>query len=93
VPKAVDWLRSMLGELHLLQLRPENSSLTLQDLLFRSFPIVSGFKSVNRQCASSLQATTDIAISIKAGLIDMGIASGSEHMTRDYGVSTFLFLS
>ncbi|GAA5830157.1 hypothetical protein JCM3766R1_002802 [Sporobolomyces carnicolor] len=49
------------------------------------FPIVSGFKSVNRQCASSLQATTDIAISIKAGLIDMGIASGSESMTRDYG--------
>ncbi|GAA5951778.1 hypothetical protein JCM3765_003116 [Sporobolomyces pararoseus] len=49
------------------------------------FPIISGFKSVNRQCASSLQATTDIAISIKAGLIDMGIASGSESMTRDYG--------
>ncbi|GAA5823241.1 hypothetical protein JCM10212_003601 [Sporobolomyces blumeae] len=49
------------------------------------FPIVSGFKSVNRQCASSLQAVTDIAISIKAGLIDMGVASGSESMTRDYG--------
>ncbi|GAA5848174.1 hypothetical protein JCM8547_004433 [Rhodosporidiobolus lusitaniae] len=49
------------------------------------FPNVSGFKSVNRQCASSLQSVTDIAISIKAGLIDMGIASGAESMTRDYG--------
>ncbi|GAA5888250.1 hypothetical protein JCM16303_005315 [Sporobolomyces ruberrimus] len=49
------------------------------------FPTISGFKSVNRQCASSLQSTTDIAISIKAGLISMGIASGSESMTRDYG--------
>ncbi|BGP53766.1 hypothetical protein JCM8202_005538 [Rhodotorula sphaerocarpa] len=49
------------------------------------FPISSGFKSVNRQCASSLQSVTDIALSIKGGLIDMGIASGSESMTRDYG--------
>lgn len=53
----------------------------------RRFPISSGFKSVNRQCASSLQSVTDIALSIKGGLIDMGIASGSESMTRDYGVS------
>ncbi|GAA6047605.1 hypothetical protein JCM3770_001586 [Rhodotorula araucariae] len=49
------------------------------------FPVVSGFKSVNRQCASSLQSVTDIALQIKGGLIDMGIASGAECMTRDYG--------
>ncbi|GAA5938830.1 hypothetical protein JCM3775_002002 [Rhodotorula graminis] len=49
------------------------------------FPVVSGFKSVNRQCASSLQSVTDIALQIKGGLIDMGIASGAESMTRDYG--------
>ncbi|BGP13741.1 hypothetical protein JCM10213_006429 [Rhodosporidiobolus nylandii] len=49
------------------------------------FPNISGFKSVNRQCASSLQAVTDIALQIKGGLIDMGIASGAESMTKDYG--------
>ncbi|BGO89457.1 hypothetical protein NBRC10512v2_001415 [Rhodotorula toruloides] len=49
------------------------------------FPVSSGFKSVNRQCASSLQSVTDIALQIKGGLIDMGIASGAESMTRDYG--------
>lgn len=30
---------------------------------------------------------TDIALQIKGGLIEMGIASGAESMTRDYGVS------
>ncbi|KAM0792293.1 hypothetical protein ACM66B_004983 [Microbotryomycetes sp. NB124-2] len=49
------------------------------------FPIESGFKAVNRQCASSLQSVTDIATSIQAGMIDCGIAAGVEHMTRDYG--------
>ncbi|KDE03031.1 acetyl-CoA acyltransferase [Microbotryum lychnidis-dioicae p1A1 Lamole] len=49
------------------------------------FPIVSGFKAVNRQCASSLQSVTDIAQSIQSGMIDMGVAAGVEHMTRDYG--------
>ncbi|GAA5877733.1 hypothetical protein JCM1840_003342 [Sporobolomyces johnsonii] len=49
------------------------------------FPVQTGFKSVNRQCASSLQSVTDIAISIQSGLIDMGIASGAESMTKDYG--------
>ncbi|KAK4058853.1 hypothetical protein OIO90_000299 [Microbotryomycetes sp. JL221] len=49
------------------------------------FPIVSGFKAVNRQCASSLQSVTDIATSIQSGMIECGIAAGVEHMTRDYG--------
>jgi acetyl-CoA acetyltransferase len=60
-------------------------------LLPDSFPYVSGFKSVNRQCASSLQSVTDIALQIKGGLIDMGIASGAESMTRDYGVCLLRF--
>lgn len=59
---------------------------SLTTLSARRFPVVSGFKSVNRQCASSLQSVTDIALQIKGGLIDMGIASGAESMTRDYGV-------
>ncbi|ORY40625.1 putative acetyl-CoA C-acyltransferase precursor [Leucosporidium creatinivorum] len=49
------------------------------------FPIETGFKAVNRQCASSLQSVTDIAHSIQSGMIDAGIAAGVEHMTRDYG--------
>lgn len=30
---------------------------------------------------------TDIAQSIQTGMIEIGIAAGVEHMTRDYGVS------
>lgn len=48
---------------------------------------MTGFKAVNRQCASSLQSVTDIATSIQSGMIDAGIAAGVEHMTKDYGVS------
>lgn len=51
---------------------------------------MTGFKAVNRQCASSLQSVTDIATSIQAGMIDIGVAAGVEHMTRDYGVSTHI---
>ncbi|KAL8280997.1 hypothetical protein RQP46_006676 [Phenoliferia psychrophenolica] len=49
------------------------------------FPNVTGFKAVNRQCASSLQSLTDIAMSIQTGMIDIGVAAGVEHMTRNYG--------
>lgn len=51
------------------------------------FPYSTGFKTVNRQCASSLQSLTDIALSIQSGMIDIGIAAGVESMTRGYGVS------
>lgn len=47
---------------------------------------MTGFKAVNRQCASSLQSVTDIAQSIQSGMIDIGVAAGVEHMTRNYGV-------
>lgn len=54
---------------------------------------MTGFKAVNRQCSSSLQSTTDVAQSIMTGMIDIGIAAGVEHMTRDYGVSLDLLCS
>lgn len=53
--------------------------------LHAGFPVVTGFKAVNRQCASSLQSVTDIAQSIQSGMIDIGIAAGVEHMTKNYG--------
>lgn len=53
-------------------------------ILYR-FPHITGFKTVNRQCSSSLQSVTDVAQSIQSGMIDIGIAAGVEHMTRDYG--------
>ena len=40
---------------------------------------------VNRACASSLQAITTIADSISVGRIDMGIGAGMESMTKNYG--------
>lgn len=60
--------------------------LTFLFSFWNSFPVVTGFKAVNRQCASSLQAVTDIAQSIQSGMFDIGIAAGVEHMTRNYGV-------
>lgn len=40
---------------------------------------------VNRACASSLQAITTVADSIAVGRIDVGIGAGMESMTRNYG--------
>lgn len=40
------------------------------------------FSVVNRQCSSGLQAVANIAASIKAGIIDVGIAGGVESMTQ-----------
>ena len=40
---------------------------------------------VNRACASSLQALSGIANQIRAGDIAVGIAAGMESMTRNYG--------
>lgn len=53
--------------------------------LHAGFPIETCFRTVNRQCSSSLQSLTDIAASIQTRTIDIGIAAGVEHMTRDYG--------
>lgn len=40
-------------------------------------------RTVNRQCSSGLQAIADIAASIKAGYIDIGIAAGLESMSNN----------
>ncbi|KAG5950072.1 hypothetical protein E4U53_005510 [Claviceps sorghi] len=40
---------------------------------------------VNRACASSLQAIASVAAHIRAGMIDAGIGAGMESMTRNYG--------
>ncbi|EPQ28536.1 uncharacterized protein PFL1_03840 [Pseudozyma flocculosa PF-1] len=53
--------------------------------LHAGMPVTSAYKSVNRQCASSLQSITDIANAIKVGEIRCGVAAGVESMTRNYG--------
>lgn len=49
------------------------------------YPSTTSLYSVNRACASSLQAITSIADSIAWGRIDSGIGAGMESMTRNYG--------
>lgn len=46
-------------------------------------PKTTTLRTVNRQCSSGLQAIADIASSIKAGYIDIGIAAGVESMTTN----------
>jgi len=53
--------------------------------LAAGFPTDTAVKSLNRQCSSGLQAVTDIANAIKAGVIDVGIGAGVESMTKQYG--------
>ena len=58
---------------------------------FRAAALAAGFrestavKSTNRQCSSGLQACVDIANAIKTGMIDIGIGSGVESMSLQYG--------
>lgn len=49
------------------------------------YPSSTSLYTVNRACASSLQAITTIADSIAVGRIDVGIGAGMESMTRNYG--------
>ncbi|MCJ1471103.1 hypothetical protein MMC07_009751 [Pseudocyphellaria aurata] len=48
------------------------------------YPNSTTLYTVNRACASSLQAITNIADSIAVGRIDVGIGGGMESMTRNY---------
>jgi acetyl-CoA acyltransferase len=57
--------------------------------LSAGLPIETGGVTVNRNCASSLQALNDAAMSIAAGCEDVQVAGGVEHMdhipmTKDY---------
>jgi len=53
--------------------------------LAAGFPESTAVKSTNRQCSSGLQACVDIANAIKTGMIDVGIGSGVESMSLQYG--------
>src|SRR3954447_14534717 len=60
--------------------------------LVAGLPIETGGVTVNRNCASSLQAINDCAMSIAASCEDVQIAGGVEHMdhipmTKDYNPS------
>lgn len=46
-------------------------------------PKTATLRTVNRQCSSGLQAIADIAASISAGYIDIGIAAGVESMSTN----------
>lgn len=48
------------------------------------YPSSTSLYTVNRACASSLQAITTIADAITVGRIDVGIGAGMESMTRNY---------
>ncbi len=64
--------------------------------LMADLPIETGGVTINRNCASSLQAINDAAMSILAGYDDVQIAGGVEHMdhipaTKDYNPAPSLF--
>ncbi|XP_058103400.1 3-ketoacyl-CoA thiolase 1, peroxisomal-like [Magnolia sinica] len=52
---------------------------------FAGFPESVPIKTVNRQCASGLQAVADVAAAIKSGFYEIGIAAGVESMSIDVG--------
>ena len=60
--------------------------------LVAGLPVEAGGVTINRNCASSLQAINDCAMSIAAGCEDVQIAGGVEHMdhvpmSKDYSPS------
>lgn len=64
--------------------------------LAADLPVETGGVTINRNCASSLQAINDAAMSVAAGCEDVQIAGGVEHMdhvpmTKDYNPYPKLF--
>jgi acetyl-CoA acyltransferase len=64
--------------------------------MMAGLPIETGGVTINRNCASSLQAINDCAMSIAAGCEDVQIAGGIEHMghipaSKDYDPAPGLF--
>jgi acetyl-CoA acyltransferase 1 len=53
--------------------------------LIAGIPNTAAVNTVNRQCSSGLNAVTQIAHEIQAGMIDIGIGAGMESMTKNYG--------
>jgi acetyl-CoA acyltransferase len=67
-----------------------------QAWLIAGLPIETGGVTVNRNCSSSLQAINDAACAIMAGVADVQVAGGVEHMdhipmSKDYNPSPALF--
>jgi acetyl-CoA acyltransferase len=65
-------------------------------VLMADLPIETGGVTINRNCASSLQAINDAAVSVMAGTSQVEIAGGVEHMdhvpmNKDYNPSPELF--
>lgn len=48
-------------------------------------PHSTPFVAVNRQCSSGLMAVNDVALKIRAGQINIGLAAGVESMSQNYG--------
>ncbi|KAJ3805166.1 acetyl-CoA acetyl transferase [Lentinula aff. lateritia] len=61
------------------------ASIARMAALAAGIPIETPISTVNRQCASSLTAVSQIANSIKTGQIDIGIGAGVESMTFSFG--------
>ncbi|KAG0332238.1 hypothetical protein BG000_010225, partial [Podila horticola] len=53
-------------------------------MFYAGFPHTTSYGTLNRQCASGLQACSYIANAIRAGEIDVGIGAGVESMSNDY---------
>eukprot|EP01084_Bolivina_argentea_P054728 100362_1 len=53
-----------------------------QAQIIAGIPVTTTLRTVNRQCSSGLQSIADIASSIKAGYINIGIAAGLELMSE-----------
>ena len=65
-------------------------------VLIAGLPVEIGGETINRNCASSLCALNNAAMSIRAGCEDIQIAGGVEHMhhvpmTKDYNPAPSLF--
>ncbi|KAK3845944.1 MAG: thiolase-like protein [Linnemannia gamsii] len=55
--------------------------------LYAGYPAETSLYTVNRQCASGLQAVVNIANAIETGEIEIGIGAGVESMSLGYGPS------
>ncbi|KAI1637732.1 Thiolase, N-terminal domain-containing protein [Biscogniauxia mediterranea] len=49
------------------------------------YATTTSLHTVNRACSSSLQSIAAISAQIRTGMIDVGVAAGTESMTRNYG--------
>ena len=56
--------------------------------LHAGFPETTAVSTVNRQCASGLQAVIQVVTAIQTGLIEVGVAAGVEQMTLNYGAAS-----